>query len=68
MLLAADLWAKSRQSGLATGDPKKLDIDVILPAQALTIGVSASGQIVATSDVGHLTQFVPAGLWSSISP
>jgi len=32
MLLAADLWATSRQGGLATGDPKKLDIDVILAA------------------------------------
>lgn len=68
MLLAADLWATSRQGGLATGDPKKLDIDVILAAQALTLGVAASDLIVATSNVAHLARFVPADLWSNIKP
>ncbi len=68
MLLAADLWSQSRQSGLATGDPKKLAIDVILAAQALTLGVPASDLIVAPSNVGHLSRFVPADLWSSIKP
>lgn len=68
MLLAADLWAQSRQSGLPTSDPKKLDIDVILAAQALTLGVPSSDLIVATSNVGHLAQFVPAALWTDISP
>ena len=68
MLLAADLWATSRQGGLATGDPKKLDIDVILAAQALTLGVPASDLIVATSNVAHLARFVPADLWSNIKP
>ena len=68
MLLAADLWAASRQSGLPTGDPKKLDIDVILAAQALTLGVPAGDLIVATSNVGHIARFVPADLWSSIKP
>lgn len=32
MVRAAALWAQSRQSGTPTGDPKKLDIDVILAA------------------------------------
>lgn len=68
MLLAADLWAKSRQSGLPTGDPKKLDIDVILAAQALTLGVPASDLVVATSNVAHLARFVPADLWNNIQP
>lgn len=68
ILLAADLWAKSRQSGLATGDPKKLDIDVILAAQALTLGVPAGDLIVATSNVGHISRFVPADLWNNIKP
>jgi len=68
MLLAADLWATSRQGGLPTGDPKKLDIDVILAAQALTFGVPAGDLIVATSNVAHLSRFVPADLWSNMKP
>lgn len=66
MLLAADLWAGSRQSGLATGDPKKLDIDVILAAQALTLGVPLRDLMVATSNVSHISRFVPADLWNNI--
>jgi predicted nucleic acid-binding protein len=68
MILAADLWAKSRQSGLPTGDPKKLDIDVILAAQALTLGIPAGDLVVATSNLAHLVRFVPADLWSNIKP
>ncbi len=68
MLLAADLWATSRQGGLPTGDPKKLDIDVILAAQALTLGVPTRDLIVATSNVAHLSRFVPADLWINIEP
>lgn len=68
MLLAADLWAKSRQGGLPTGDPKKLDIDVILAAQALTLGVPTGDLVVATSNVGHLSRFVPAAFWGNIRP
>jgi len=68
MLLAATLWSQSRQSGLPTGDPKKLDIDVILAAQALTLGVPPGDLIVATSNVSHIARFVPADLWSNIQP
>ncbi len=68
MLLAADLWARARQSGLPTGDPKKLDIDVILAAQGLTLGGAASNLVVATSNVGHLSRFVPADTWTNIRP
>ena len=68
MLLAADLWSQSRRSGLATGDPKRLDVDVILAAQALTLGVPASELTVATSNVGHISRFVRADLWTNIKP
>jgi len=68
MLLAATLWAQSRQNRLATGDPKKLDVDVILAAQALTLGIPNSDFVVATSNVGHISRFVPAALWTDITP
>lgn len=68
MRLAADLWAQSRQSGLAMGDPKKLDIDVIVTAQALTLGVPTSDLVIATSNVRHLSRFAPADLWTNITP
>lgn len=67
MLLAATLWARMRNSGIATGDSKKLDIDVILAAQALTLGVPEADLIVATSSVAHLARFVAADLWSNIT-
>lgn len=68
MLLAADLWAKARSGGYSAGDPKKLDIDVILAAQALTLGFSANDIVVATSNVSHLSRFVPADEWQNIKP
>lgn len=68
MLLTADLWAQSRRRGQPTGDPKKLDIDVILAAQARLLPVPLSDLILATANVGHLSQFVPAALWTDIVP
>ena len=68
MLHAAHLWALARQTGLPTGDPKKLDVDVILAAQALTLSVPPSDIIVATSNVAHLSRFVTADLWTKIIP
>lgn len=68
MLRAAELWADARNSGIPTADPKKLDIDVILAAQALTLSVPASDIVVATSNVGHLSRFVAAEEWANIRP
>lgn len=68
MLLAAELWAQSRKIGRPTGDPLKLDIDVILAAQAITMAVPQSEVIVATDNVGHLSRFISSDHWSNIAP
>lgn len=61
MRKAAELWAKARKAGEPTADPKELDGDVILAAQALEVG-----GIVATDNPGHLSRFVEAKKWSDI--
>jgi predicted nucleic acid-binding protein len=66
--LAASLWAEARNAGTPTADPKELDADVIIAAQALDLGVPASDLVVATLNVGHLSRFVTANLWTSITP
>ena len=68
MLRAADLWAVSRRTGLPTGDPKRLDIDTVLAAQALTLSVPSADLVVATSNVGHLSRFVAAEHWTNVGP
>lgn len=66
MRLAAELWARARQRGQPTADPHALDVDVILAVQALIVGSPAGSFVVATTNVGHLSQFVSAKLWSSV--
>jgi predicted nucleic acid-binding protein len=62
MLKAAELWAMAWKSGQPTADPKELDCDVILAAQALSVNA-----IVATENIGHLARFVDAKHWNDIS-
>lgn len=64
MRLAANLWAQGRQSGQPTADPKELDGDVILAAQALLLGVP--DVVVATTNVGHLSRYVNAQFWQDV--
>jgi len=61
MLEAASLWAQARQRGQSVADPKELDGDVILAAQAQQVGA-----MVATENVGHLALFVEAKSWRAI--
>jgi hypothetical protein len=53
---------------LDSGDPKELDGDALIAAQALDSGLPPSDFIVATGNVGHLAQFVSADLWTNIKP
>jgi predicted nucleic acid-binding protein len=61
---AAILWAKARQLGQPTAADKALDGDVILAGQAISLG--ASDVVIATTNVGHLSRFVPSELWQNI--
>ena len=65
--LAAELWAQSRQAGFPTAEPKALDIDVLIAAQALSFR-DPSEVVVATTNPRHLAQFVTARRWNEIRP
>lgn len=61
MIRAAEFWAQARQRGTPTADPKELDADVILAAQA-----ELTNSVVATENIGHLSLFVEARKWHDI--
>ncbi len=63
MRQAAVFWAEARQQGQPTAGDKTIDADMILAAQARTLGAPA---VIATTNVGHLSRFVPAKLWHEI--
>jgi predicted nucleic acid-binding protein len=63
MILAAQLWAESRQRGTPTCDPRELDGDVILAAQAKQLEALGYEIIIVTTNIGHLSQFVIAKIW-----
>jgi predicted nucleic acid-binding protein len=66
MRQAAKLWAQARQQGQPTAGDKTIDGDMILVAQAMTIGVS--DVVIATTNIGHLSRFITAELWQDIAP
>jgi predicted nucleic acid-binding protein len=70
--LASNLWAQARNAGTPTADPKELDCDVLIAAQALDYqsvhGLTSAEIVMATVNVGHLSQFLPADLWQNITP
>lgn len=66
MRQAAELWAQARQQGQPTASDDTIDIDMILAAQALTLGTP--NVVIATTNISHLSRFVPAELWQAITP
>ncbi|MBD1884615.1 nucleic acid-binding protein [Microcoleus vaginatus ZQ-A3] len=66
MLLAAQLWADSRRRGRPTAEANALDGDVILAAQAILEASEGNEVLIATTNVGHLSQFVDAREWRLI--
>ena len=63
MRLAADLWADARRTGRPTAGADALDGDVILAAQARTLGVPT---LVATTNARHLAHYTDAAFWRDI--
>lgn len=66
MRRAAELWAQARQQGQPTAGDNTIDADMILAAQALTLGTP--DVVIATTNVSHLSLFVPAEHWQTITP
>ncbi|NER25136.1 MAG: type II toxin-antitoxin system VapC family toxin [Symploca sp. SIO1B1] len=66
MLKAAELWAQVGNRGKPTADPNAIDGDVILAAQAKLLVDRGNEVIVATTNVGRLSQFVDAREWQLI--
>lgn len=65
MRQAAKLWAQARQQGQPTSGDKTIDGDMILVAQAMTLGVK--DVVIATTNIGHLSRFITAELWQNIA-
>jgi predicted nucleic acid-binding protein len=68
LLLAAQLWAQSRNAGAPIADPKELNADVMIAAQAIGTGIPRDNFVIATTNLGHLARFIPANLWTQITP
>ena len=68
LLRAAVLWADARRRGLPTAAPSELDCDVVMVAILQVSPLPIADVIVATSNVGHLSRFLPAQNWRTIQP
>jgi len=66
---AAELWAQARRRGRLTADPKELDGDVILAAQAedTQSRLACDEIVIATENIGHLNHLVKARSWKEIA-
>ena len=65
---AAEYWAVVRRAGQPTADPKELDADAILAAQASRAGDPGDEVLIATTNTGHLARFpgISARSWEQI--
>lgn len=63
---ASELWAQARQQGMPTASDAALDGDVIIAAQALSLGLSSESFLIATSNPKHLARFAPSQRWQDI--
>lgn len=66
MRQAAEFWADARKHGRPTAGDNTIDCDMILAAQLVTLG--DPGAILATTNVAHLSHYVPAELWQNVKP
>lgn len=66
--IAAAEWAKVRNQGTPTADPKALDADAVLAGQVLDQGLALTDYVVVTDNVGHLSLFMNAAEWQTITP
>jgi predicted nucleic acid-binding protein len=64
---AAEFWAQARAAGRPTASNAALDADMLLASQAVIAAEEGHEVVVATTNVGHLGQFVNARLWSDIT-
>lgn len=65
---AAELWAVVQTGGQPTAANVALDGDAILAAQALLAVGSGDVVTIATDNIGHLSRFVDAEIWTAIQP
>ena len=63
----AEFWAAAREQGRPNAADHALDGDMILAGQAATLDAGADDLVIATTNVKHLSQFVPAEVWTEIN-
>jgi predicted nucleic acid-binding protein len=68
LIQAAFLWADARRRGLPTAAASELDCDVVMVAILQTNNLPQNELVIATSNVGHLSRFLAAKDWKSITP
>jgi predicted nucleic acid-binding protein len=67
MRLAAAFWAEARRRHRPAAADLALDADMILAAQAALEDREDAEVVVATTNVAHLADFVPASLWYDLT-